>query len=211
LFKFTNSQRGFGNKGYQKGEKMVIKINMNAIGKPDAKWVDKGYPSPQMLYSLVNQLINVAGVSGEDIIITDPSRFINGPIVDKLHGKGSKDFSNIIFEEKQAHDLPGFQTAKPDTAALIWFVMPDGTKYKMCLPESFTEAFYIIDYSLVRPHRVFAITSVAKNHFGLVWDFNQKTFNPSMLHAFALWDYPTPNKMNDPHSAPIWIGNIPGI
>jgi len=207
LFEYNNIHAGRGRKGYKKGEKIVIKVNMNAIGKQDAEWLDKGYPSPQMLFSLVNQLVEVAGVSGDDIIITDPSRFINGPIVQKLRGTESGELSKIIFEEREAPKLAGFRTAEPDTTSLVWFVMPDGSKYTMCFPKSFTEATYIINYSLVRPHRVFGITSAAKNHFGSVWDFKQNTFNPSFLHAFALWDYPTPNKMNSPHSAPVLLGH----
>lgn len=169
---------------------------MNPVGKLDAEWLDKGYPSPQMLNSLVKQLVEVASVSCEDIVISDPSRFINGPIVEKIRGNKSKGFENIVFEVKEAPNFAGFRSAEPDSSAsaLVWFVMPDGSKYKMCFPKSFSEATYIINYTVVRPHRVFGITSAAKNHFGSVWDFKQKAFNPSTLHAFALWDYPTPNK-----------------
>jgi hypothetical protein len=75
------------------------------------------------------------------------------------------------------------------------------------LPKSYTEATYIINYSLVRPHRVFGITSAAKNNFGSVWNFDTQKFNPSVLHAFALWDYPTPNKLGDAHCAPVLLGH----
>lgn len=85
--------------------------------------------------------------------------------------------------------------------------MPDSSLYKMSLPMCFSQADYIIDYALFRPHRVFGITSVAKNHFGSVWDFKKNRFNPSVLHAFALWDYPTPNKHGDPHSNPVLLGH----
>jgi len=209
LFEYSNLHAGSGKKGYKKGEKILIKINMNPVGKLDAEWLDKGYPSPQMLNSLVKQLVEVASVSCEDIVISDPSRFINGPIVEKIRGNKSKGFENIVFEVKEAPNFAGFRSAEPDSSAsaLVWFVMPDGSKYKMCFPKSFSEATYIINYTVVRPHRVFGITSAAKNHFGSVWDFKQKAFNPSTLHAFALWDYPTPNKMNDAHSAPVLLGH----
>ncbi len=77
----------------------------------------------------------------------------------------------------------------------------------MCLPKSYTQATYIINYSLVRPHRVFGITSMAKNHFGSVWCFDSLAFKPNPLHVFALWGYPTPNKLKDPHSAPVLMGH----
>lgn len=75
--KIYNKLNGKLKKGYQNGETVVIKINSNATTKLDTKWTDLGYTSPQMLYVLVRQLIEVAGVSGSDIIITDPSRYIN--------------------------------------------------------------------------------------------------------------------------------------
>lgn len=35
--------------------------------------------------------------------------------------------------------------------------MPDGSKYKMCLPQCFTDADCMIDYSVVRPQVQFTI------------------------------------------------------
>ena len=208
FFKYNNEMRGLGKRGYKKGEKIVIKLNLNPTGKPDEKWTDRGYPSPQMVYALVSQLIDVLGVSGKDIILSDPSRFVGGPIVEKIRANPSPEFQDVIIEVNNASGLQGYRTAEPDSSSgLVWFNMPDGSRYKMCFPKSFSEASYIINYSLVRPHRVFGITSAAKNHFGSVWSFEKKLFNPSILHAFALWDYPTPNKMKDPHSAPVLLGH----
>lgn len=207
LFKYNNQQKGIGEKGYTKGEKIVIKLNINPTGKPENEWTDRGYPSPQMVYALISQLIEVAGVSGKDIVLADPSRFIGAPIVDKIRANPSSEFQDVIIEVNNASGLAGYRTAEPDTTALIWFNMPDGSRYKMCYPKSYSEASYIINYALVRPHRVFGITSVAKNDFGAVWSFEKQTFNPAVLHAFALWDYPTPNKMNDAHSAPVLLGH----
>jgi len=207
LFKYNNEHKGLGKKAYTKGEKIIVKLNINPTGKPEDQWTDRGYPSPQMVYALVSQLIEVVGVSGKDIILSDPSRFIGSQIVDKIRANPSQEFQDVIIEVNNASGLKGYRTAEPDSSALVWFNMPDGSRYKMCFPKSYTEASYIINYSLVRPHRVFGITSVAKNDFGSVWSFEKKSFNPSILHAFALWDYPTPNKMNDPHSAPVLLGH----
>ncbi len=207
LFKYNIQQKGLGDKTYSRGEKIVVKLNMNPTKNPEKKWTNQGYPSPQMVYALVSQLIEVAGVSGKDIILADPSRFIGAEIVDKIRANPSPEFQNVIIEVNDALGLKGYRTAEPDSSALVWFNMPDGGKFKMCFPKSFVEATYIINYSLVRPHRVFGITSVAKNHFGSVWSFERKSFHPGELHAFALWDYPTPNMMKDPHSAPVLLGH----
>lgn len=207
LFVYQNQQNGKGKKGYAEGEKIVIKLNLNGTGTPDAKWTDKGYPSPQMVYALVAQLIDVAGVRGQDIILTDPSRFIGHEIVDKIRANPSPEFSKVVIEVNNAAGLIGYRTAEPDSSALIWFDMPDGKKLKMCLPKSYTEASYIINYSVVRPHRVFGVTSAAKNNFGSVYSFEAKKFHPGVLHAFALWDYPTPNKAGDAHCSPVLLGH----
>jgi len=207
LFVYQNQQNGKGKKGYAEGEKIVIKLNLNGTGKPENEWKDLGYPSPQMVYALVAQLIEDAGVRGEDIILTDPSRFIGHEIVDKIRANPSPEFKKVIIEVNNASGLQGYRTAEPDSSALIWFDMPDGKKLRMCLPKSFTEAAYIINYSVVRPHRVFGITSAAKNHYGSVYSFEAKKFHPGVLHAFALWDYPTPNKIGDAHSSPVLLGH----
>jgi hypothetical protein len=60
------------------------------------------------------------------------------------------------------------------------------------LPQDFTDATYLIDYAVVRPHRVFGLTLCFKNHFGSVYDPGLNKFNPTKLHAFALWNYATP-------------------
>ena len=207
LFAYNNKMNGRGETGYKKGEKIVVKLNMNAIHNVDDPWKNQGYPSPQMLNSLIKQLIEVAGVSGSDIILTDPSRFIGSQIYDKLRSNSSPEYKNIIIEEKKGRPLQGYRTALPDTTNLIWFTMPDGSRYKMCLPQSYSEATYLINYTIVRPHRVFGITSVAKNHFGSVWCFDSLAFKPNPLHAFAVWDYPTPNKLGTSHSAPVVMGH----
>ncbi len=207
LFEFNNKQNGQANKGYTKGEKIIIKVNMNALRNSNDEWKNQGYPSPQMVYGLIAQLIYQAGVAGEDIMITDPSRFIGDQIINRIRKNPSQDFQHIMFEECEARNRPYCQAAVPDTSALVWFNMPDGSKYRMCFPKSYSEATYIINYSLVRPHRVFGITSAAKNHFGSVWGFEFNKFHPATLHKFALWDYPNPNKLNDPHSAPVLLGH----
>lgn len=207
LFLFHNQLNGKAKKGYSAGEKIVIKLNLNAIHNATDKWKNQGYPSPHMVNSMIKQLINEVGVKGEDIILTDPSRHFVGPICDKLRSNESDEYKHITFVERKVIDKPNHILALPDTTNLIYFNMPDGSIYKMCLPQCFSDATYIIDYALVRPHRVFGITNVAKNHFGSVWDFKEKAFMPNALHAFALWDYPTPNKVNDPHSNPVLLGH----
>jgi hypothetical protein len=207
LFVFHNKENGRGKSGYKKGEKIVIKINCNASTKLDLEWADKGYSSPHMLYAIVKQLIEVVGVKGSDIIIADPSRYISVNIYNKIRSNPSPEFKQITFEQKQAADLPGYKTALPDLKNRIYFVMPGGKTDFMCLPMCYTEATYLVNLSVVRPHRVFGITSAAKNNYGSVFDVDSAKFMPNKLHVYAIWDYPTPNKMGDSHSSPVLLGH----
>jgi len=206
LFSYHNALNG-KNQGYRKGEKIVIKINLNPVEKPDDKWTDKGYPSPHMLNSLVKELIEVVGVRGKDIIIADPSRYFVGPLYNKIRSNPSKEYQKVSFVGKSAVLSPQQFTAVPDTTNFIYFNMPDGSKHKLCFAQCYTDASYIINYAVVRAHRVFAATNVAKNNFGVLWDFKLKIFSPSSLHAFAQWDYPTPNKYKQAHSSPVLLGH----
>jgi len=207
LFKYHNNKFKDKNAGYRKGEKIVIKINCNADGKINADWASRGYPSPHVIYSLVKQLIENAGVPGEDITISDPSRFIGYPIYNKIRSNPKMDYQQVRFEEKTSR--PGAQRFKamPDTLHPVYFNMPGNRQKVYYLPESFSEAAYIINLAELRPHRVFGVTMCSKNLFGVVYDPLQKAFRPDSLHAFALWDYKTPNKQGEIHCSPVLLGN----
>jgi len=207
LFSFHNQKNGRKENGYKNGEKIAIKINCNANTALETKWIDKGYSSPQMIYALVTQLIEVAGVHGSDIVIADPSRYISEIIYNKIRSNPSPEYKQITFEQKEAANLTGYKTALPDPANKIYFIMPGGKTSFMLLPQCFTDATYLINLSVVRPHRVFGITSAAKNLFGAVFDVDSAKFMPNKLHAFALWDYPTPNKMGEAHCHPVLLGH----
>ncbi|MFC2111744.1 DUF362 domain-containing protein [Bacteroidota bacterium] len=207
LFEYQNVIKGNGNRGYKKGEKIVFKVNVNPSGRPDQEWNDRGYPSPHMLNSMVKQLIEVAGVNGEDIILAEPSRYFTGPIYNKIRSNPSPEYRDIRFIDRKGKDISNHVGAQPDTNNVIYFNMPDGSKYKMCFPQCFTDADYIIDYSVFRPHSIFGITIAAKNHFGSVWDLTRNEFTPRDLHVFASNNKVAPNKHGDPHCSPVLLGH----
>jgi hypothetical protein len=207
LFRHHNVSFGRGNRGYRTDEKIVIKINCNADSKADVAWGSRGYPSPHVVYALVKELIDEAGVPGANIVITDPSRHIGIPLYSKIRSNPKLDYQQVTFEEKMDRGEPQRVKAVPDTTSPIYFDMPDKTTMKFYLPTSFTEASYIINLAQVRPHRVFGVTLNSKNLFGVVYDPKRKTFNPASLHAFALWGYGSPNKQGDPHSHPVLLGH----
>jgi len=82
IFRYFNQNHGFGDIGYQPGEKIAVKLNMNQDLKQ--VWTKNiATPSPQMVYALLDQLIHVAGVPGQNIVLYDASRYIGDPIVNK--------------------------------------------------------------------------------------------------------------------------------
>jgi len=191
LFKNFNSTHGRGDRGYQKGEKIAIKINVNGDGSA-GPWVDAGHPSPQALYTMVRELIEVAGVPGDCITVTDPSRRIKNELIGKIKANPGVEFQRVKTADSAGGTEPWHAAAKPDMNAPVHFQMPDGKDLALYLPQDFADATYLIDYCVIRPHRVFGLTLCFKNHFGSVYDPGQKKFNPSKLHVFALWDYPSP-------------------
>ena len=73
LFRHFNRAKGFGDIGYQRAERIAIKINMNQDN--GGSWArGKGMPSPHVIYSLLEQLIYMVGVPGSAITIYDASR-----------------------------------------------------------------------------------------------------------------------------------------
>jgi hypothetical protein len=207
LFKSHNKSHQRGTHGYQTNEKIVIKINCNADSKPEVEWTNKGYPSPHFVYALVKQLIEQGGVRGANITITDPSRVIGKPIYERIRSNPQPDFQQVTFEERIERKEPQRVMAVPDTTSPIHLETPAGKKMKFYLPRSFTDASYIINLALARPHRVFGVTLSSKNLFGVVYDIDRNIFKPDSLHAFALWGYPTPNKQGERHSHPVLLGH----
>ncbi len=205
LFRYHNTQNGKGDRGYQKGETITIKLNCNTDGEPGKRDVKKGHASTQVVYALVEQLIEQAGVPGENIHLTDPSRHIGKPIYDKIRSNPKPDYQQVTFSGKEDRDLPQYCYAEPDMDCPAYFDMPDGSKKAFYFPKVFTEATYMINAGQFRPHSIFGITMVGKNHFGSVHD--GKGYFPSPLHAYAVVNRDSPNEHGDAHCHPTLLGH----
>lgn len=172
LFKHFNQTRGFGDVGYQNGERVTIKINMNQ--DDGGTWSrDDGMPSPQAIHSMLDQLINVVGVPGSLITVYDASRRIGDPIYNKIRSNPDPDFQAVRFVANTTYS--GRIRANRDTANPLY--TRAGTAY---LPQCVTQAKYLINMALFRPHSLYGVTLCAKNHFGSVY-FNSWT--PEPLHS----------------------------
>jgi len=186
LFKHFNHTRYLGNAGYRPGEKVVIKLNSNQ-DRPGNWRMGAGMPCPHVVYALLNQLITVAGVPGQDITLYDASRYIGDPIYDKIRANKDPNFQAARFLVSRRMAGNGRSEALPDKARPIRFSRPGPpTAYP---PLCATEAKYMINLALCRAHTRMGVTATAKNQFGSVY-FDGVGFTPQPLHDYASADLP---------------------
>ena len=187
LFKYFNQTHGFGDVGYQYGEKIAIKINMNQdAGAPISRgWSrDAGMPSPHVVYSFLDQLINVVGIPGSVITVYDASRYIGDPIYDKVRSNPDPNFQSVTFVVAPVVAKDGRVGARLDMDN------PVHTKAGIAyLPECVTEAKYLVNMALLRPHQFNGVTLCAKNHYGSIRfpsTMTQQGWTALPLHDYGL-------------------------
>jgi hypothetical protein len=199
LFRSFNISRKSGGSGYRPGERIAIKLNCNQDrspewgiaapgGRPGA--VPNGLPSPHAVVALVTQLIEVAAVRGEDILIYDVTgiRNVGQPVLTRIRWNSNREFQAVKFLAGTDYDLGGRMSPVPDMANPIRFSkgeLPAGY-----LPRQVTEAKYMINMALLRPHGMAGVTLTAKNHFGSVHFPNDGGWSPRILHDSVLRTQP---------------------
>ena len=179
LFRYFNKSKGLGDAGYQKPEKIAIKINMNQ-DRMEAWKPDVGNPSPHVIRALVDQLINKAGVPGSAITLYDATRSFGDPIYNKIRNNPNPEFQKVSFIVAPDRAQNGRRAAKYDKDNPLH--TKAGTVY---LPQCVTEAKYLINLALMRAHTLFGVTLCAKNHFGTTYFPNGRGWSPSPLHRYG--------------------------
>jgi uncharacterized protein (DUF362 family) len=198
LFRYFNRTHGAGDVGYQPGEKIAIKINLNEEGYGPAYGGNGRMPSPQMIHSLLARLFDKVDVSGSNVTIYDASRAIADPLYNRIHGDADPNFQNVRFVANTTGN--GRIGAVYDPASPVHFANPNvsvrnnATAY---LPTCVTEAKYLIDLAQLSAHSMFGVTACGKNWFGSIcWRTNANYFpwnggwTPSPLHNFGLRNNP---------------------
>ena len=181
LFRHFNQQNGFGDVGYQAGEKIAIKINMNQENSSGGSWSSsKGTPSPHVVYSFAKQLMDVVGVPGSAITIYDAARYIGNPIYNKVRSDPNPDYRNIRFVVKSGLAANGRIAANGDAANPLYSKAPVAR-----LPDCVTQAKYLINMALLRAHSLNGVTLCAKNHYGSTYFPSGGGWTPEPLHGFA--------------------------
>ncbi len=164
LFKYYNRERGKGTYGYLAGEKVCIKSNFvscdasNMDGHNKKENLNMIDTSPQLMWSVLNQLSNVYGIPQTHIYIGDPSAYFPNQYYDLL----KTDFPDVVFIS--LHDgAEGRTKIVSSEGQLLQFSDGSGGDY---LPEQFAGADYMINISVAKHHGSAGFSQIAKNHYG---------------------------------------------
>jgi len=185
IFKHFNKTKGFGNAGYKAGEKISIKCNMNNDRSNTAPWPSgRGMPSPQVVHALLRQLVQAAGVPGEDITFFDATdgRFISDPIYNRIKADPDERLHKIVFMVNPKTAARGRLPVEPDTTDPIKFSDPKvGIAFQ---PKCVVDAKYRINLALLRAHTICGVTLCTKNNNGTLFWPASNYWGPRVYHEY---------------------------
>jgi hypothetical protein len=197
LFISLNKKMSRGSNGYEPGQKVFIKINCNSSwGHPAVSGTEFNYygnslgrslaadysfykgstsygtfdGNPYTMLSIIDQLVNKAGVAQENISIGDPMRDIHKYTYDILHNA----FPNVHYLGHTS--TYGRTLVAPSKDTLVYF-SDNGKVLRnyaskplkgITLYSVVEEADYIINLAALKAHSMQGITSCAKNYFGAI-------------------------------------------
>lgn len=167
MFTNFNKKSDRGKRGYKRGEKIAVKLNLNnAITHHDTIELNS---SPFVTLALVRSLVNDGGVRQKDIVVCEPSRAITDSIYDKIH----REFPEVVFIDNIGGDGRGKCEYYPD---MITYSADNG-KMARGLAKCIVDADYLINSALLKTHSGPGVTLTAKNWYGatdisLMWRQN---------------------------------------
>lgn len=174
LFRDFNQRVNAEAKPYTPGQKIFIKVNLNATGNGSATNNNATgyYPSPVTMRALLELLVDF-GVAPSDIAIGDPSRVMPSYVeeiitADKLKGVVVVDYDANPSKDTKA-DITHPVRWSRDLAADGWMdYNGKPTVNPTYWPEELIAADYMINLFNLRGHNLAGITGCAKNHFGTI-------------------------------------------
>ena len=158
IFTDFNRRSGKGAVGYKKGEKIVVKLNLNQV-HDHGDGANASYIAPQLVHSLLRQLVQQVGAAPVDITFYDAIRDVPATIFDRC----TKEFPGVHFVDSTGTD--GREKAVQDKAHPLVFAKGDLTFY---LPTVVTQADYMINVAGLKGHTMAGMTVTAKNHQGTI-------------------------------------------
>ncbi|MBN2312678.1 MAG: DUF362 domain-containing protein [Sedimentisphaerales bacterium] len=173
LIKHFNKTRGKGEVGYQKGEKIVVKVNfvgciriwnsrpVKSIEDYNLRSRDYMNTSPQMIIALLRQLVSKVGAEQGDITVGDTLCYFPNEYYEICH----KEFPNVHYLELLGKF--GRTAAKHSSVPFYWSTPDAVGKETDYVPESYAQADYLINLANLKSHNDHGgITLCAKNHYG---------------------------------------------
>ena len=191
VFYYFNRSHNHGNNGYLDGEKIAIKINMNTVGAHNDE-SNACYVSPALIFAMLGQLVEKAGIEPKNITFYDISRPIPATIFDTCTAV----FPGVRFVDNSGGD--GREKFVLDKSAPVhWssqLSLEKGGGHPTYLPECVSQAQYIINMTNLKGHALAGVTMCAKNHLGSICtEESGSAPQKSGLHPYiAVHDYGTP-------------------
>jgi hypothetical protein len=163
LFHNFNENRGKGSVGYSAGETVVIKINT-----VNTNFQNKGNGnidvSGEVVLSLVTNLVALAGVPQDNVIVYDGGV---GTIGDYIYDPVHAMYPNVRFEAAEVWQ--GIDMVEWVEEAITYSGFSEATPASRRVVRSLYEADYLINLANLKKHEnQTAITLCGKNHFGSV-------------------------------------------
>lgn len=156
IFTYFNEANGKGNKEYQNGERIAVKINNNnTYSHKDSEEINA---SPQMVLALLRSLVYGYHVPQQAITIAEPSRFIT----DYLYKKCHDEFPDVHYLDNSGGDGREKSSYVQDAMAYS----RDNGQLAKGIATAFTEADYVINMALLKGHVGQGVTLCAKNWYG---------------------------------------------
>ncbi len=170
LFKYFNASHGRGPRGYRKGEKIAIKLNMNnTFAYADNEELNS---SPYVTFALLESLVKRAGVREEDITVCEPSRYLT----DALYNRCKAAFPKVRFVD----NVGGEGREKCEFVENAIPFTPGYGEKQYGLAKCIVEADYVINSALLKIHTGPGVTLTGKNWYGatsLDKDWHQNSHN----------------------------------
>jgi hypothetical protein len=173
LFTHFNNMNGYGDIGYQPGEKIAIKLNLNNCWTPYHSIDNQIDANPYVVKALFKQLIDKAGVSQNDITIYDAARPMMNWFYNRVYYKSyfsiplEPEFPDINYVDSLG-GATGRKKVEPSLENIHFSYDPGLLKV---LPTCVAEAKYIINMPQMKKHpRENGVTLSGKNMFGTWMD-----------------------------------------
>ena len=165
LFTHFNRTLGRGDIGYQSGEKIAIKLNLNSCNEHGHNR-NAYYNSPHVVFALLQQLVISAGVPAENITFYDATRLVPSTIYDKCKAV----YPGVNFEDWDGGQ--GRKKVQKQTGHQIrWsqdLTLEPGGGNPTYLPTCAAQADYLINLGSLKGHNLAGVTLVGKNLFGSI-------------------------------------------